>query len=111
MISKRVDGFLKKRYMGADGNWYLFCRLCGEYKCETDFYNSKDGRFGKTYKCKIHYNKNTEPVDTEFNYLNMNPLTDNDFIETEKVLIKLGYKVGPNELPIWRQFEIKHKLT
>lgn len=96
--------------MGSDGNWYLFCRACGDYKCETEFYNSKTGRFGKTYKCKIHYSKKTEPVDAEFKYLDLNPITDNDFIETERVLKLLGYQIGPNELPIWRQFEIKHKL-
>jgi hypothetical protein len=25
-------------------------------------------------------------------------------------LNNLGYKTGPEELPIWRQFEIKHNL-
>lgn len=111
MVSKRIDNLLSRRFIGPNGSWYLFCRLCGEYKPETEFYNSKTGKFGKTYKCKQHYQKKTEEIDTEFNYLNLNPITDNDFIETEKVLQKLGYSIGPNELPIWKQFEIKHKLN
>ena len=40
----------------------------------------------------------------------MNAITDKDFEQTEIVLNNLGYKTGANELPIWRQFEIKHKL-
>ncbi len=102
---------MNRRFIGPDGSWFLFCRLCGEYKPENEFYNSKDGKFGKTYKCKQHYQRTNEPVDSEFNYLNLKPLTENDFIETENLLRRLGYKVGPNELPIWRQFEIKHKIN
>ncbi len=111
MSSNRIDRFLKKRIMGSDGNWRLFCRLCGEYKSENEFYNSKHTAFGKTYKCKIHYLKNDEPIDPEFDYLKMNPIKDEDFQQTEIVLQNLGYKIGPNELPIWRQFELKHNLN
>lgn len=111
MTSDRINTLLHRRFIGPDGGWFLFCRLCGEYKPETEFYNSKSGKFGKTYKCKIHYQKSNEPVDADYNYLNLNKITDNDFIETENLLKRLGYKVGPNELPIWRQFEIKHNLN
>lgn len=111
MVSKRIDSLLNRRFIGPDGNWFLFCRLCGEYKPESEFYNSKSGKFGKTYKCKQHYKKSDEPVDPEFNYLNLTPLTDNDFVQTENLLKRLGYKIGPDELPIWKQFEIKHNLS
>lgn len=111
MSSDIINRYLKRRIMGADGNWHLFCRLCGEYKPETEFYNSKGTPFGKTYKCKIHYLKNTEEISNEFDYLKLNPITDKDFIETEKVLLTLGYKIGPGELPIWRQFELKHNIN
>jgi hypothetical protein len=110
MSSDRIDRFLKRRIMSAEGHWLLFCRLCGEYKNENEFYNSKGTPFGKTYKCKDHYIKSSEPIDSEFDYLKMNAITDKDFEQTEIVLNNLGYKTGANELPIWRQFEIKHKL-
>ena len=87
MSSDIINRYLKRRIMGADGNWHLFCRLCGEYKPETEFYNSKHTPFGKTYKCKIHYLKNTEEISNEFDYLKLNPITDKDFIETEKILL------------------------
>lgn len=110
MTSERLNSLQNRRFISVDGSWHLFCRLCGEYKPEEEFYNSKTGRFGKTYKCKLHYSKSDEPIDSEFNYLNLSPLTDKDFQDTENLLKRLGYKVGPNELPIWRQFEIKHNL-
>jgi hypothetical protein len=40
----------------------------------------------------------------------MNPISERDFVETERILKTLGYKIGPDELPVWRQFELKHKL-
>ena len=49
-------------------------------------------------------------MDSEMAYLNLKPITDKDFVDTENLLKRLGYKIGPDELPIWRQFEIKHKL-
>jgi len=111
MSNNRINSLVNRRFIGPDGKWFLFCRLCGTYKSEDEFYNSKDGKFGKTYKCKQHYQKTNEPVDTEFNYLNLQVLTDEDFIQTENLLKKLGYKIGPEELPIWIQFEIKHKIN
>ena len=110
MTNTRINSLLHRRFIGPGGGWFLFCRLCGEYKPEVEFYNSKTGKFGKTYKCKLHYQKSNEPVDNEYKYLNLDPITDNDFLETENLLRILGYKIGPDELPIWRQFEIKHNL-
>lgn len=110
MGSKKIESFLRRRIMGEDGHWLLFCRLCGEYKSETQFYNSKHTPFGKTYKCRDHYVKDTEKPDPEFDYLKMNPISDKDFTETEKVLRNLGYKFGPGELPVWQQFNNKHNL-
>lgn len=111
MISKRLDKYSKRRMIGSDGLWYLFCRLCGDYKPETEFYNSKDTPFGKTYKCKIHYQKDTVKPDSEMDYLKLNAIKDSDLEQTEVVLKNLGYKIGPGELPIWKQFEIKHKIN
>jgi hypothetical protein len=109
MGNKKIESFLNRRML-TDSGWNYFCRLCGEYKHESQFYNSKDTPFGKTYKCKVHYIKDKEPPDPEYDYLKMNPISDRDFVETERILKTLGYKIGPDELPVWRQFEIKHKL-
>lgn len=109
MGSKKMQSFLNRRMLSENG-WLLFCRLCGEYKLESEFYNSKTTPFGKTYKCKEHYQKSTTETSDEFDYLKMNPISDKDFEGTEKVLKSLGYKIGPDELPIWKQFEIKHNL-
>lgn len=108
--SNKIDSYLKRRMLTENG-WVYFCRLCGDYKPETDFYKSKDTHFGITYKCKIHYKKTTEEEeDPSLKHLKLTTLTDSDFEGTQEVLEKLGYKFGPNELPVWRQFEIKHNL-
>jgi len=96
--------------IGSDGLWYLFCRMCGDYKPEYEFYNSKDTPFGKTYKCKLHYQKDQPKSDPDTEYLKLSTITDDDLAQTELFLKTLGYTIGPNELPIWRQFEIKHKI-
>ena len=108
--SERMEKFLNRRMMGADGNWHLFCRMCGEYKPETEFYNSKDTPWGKTHKCKIHYKVEKEEVDEEMSYFRLSPITDSDFEGVERLLTMFGYKIGPDELPIWKQFEIKHNI-
>ena len=109
MGKTRIQTFQNRRIWKEDGI-YLFCRSCGDYKLESEFYNSKDTPFGKTYKCKLHYDKTYYDDDTDTEYLKMSPITDFDFEETERVLKDLGYKFGPGELPVWKQFEIKHNL-
>jgi len=109
MGSKRVDWYLKRRMMTTEG-WVYFCTSCGTYKPEKEFYHSKNTPFGLTYKCRIHYKKDDTPVDPSMDYLKLNPLTDKDFEETQNVLENLGYTFGPSELPVWKQFQIKHNL-
>ena len=110
MGSKRIDSFLKRRMMTTEG-WVYFCTSCGDYKPETEYYHSKSTPFGLTYKCRIHYRKDNTPVDPSMDYLKLNPLKDEDFEDTQTVLEKLGYTFGPNQLPVWRQFELKHNLN
>ena len=43
-------------------------------------------------------------------YFRLSPITDSDFEGVERLLTMLGYKIGPDELPIWKQFEIKHNI-
>ena len=109
MGNKRIESFLSRKLWREDGIYY-FCRLCGDYKHEDEFYNSVHTPFGKTYKCKIHFVKDKSDNDPEMEHLKMNSITDSDFQQTEVVLKNLGYKFGPNELPVWKQFEIKHNL-
>ena len=80
-----------------------------DYKLETEFYKSKHNPFGITYKCKLHFNKN-EGRDSEMDYLKLQPVTEEDYLQTKSLLEKLGYTFGPNQLPVWEQFLIKHNL-
>jgi hypothetical protein len=113
MGKTKIDSYLKRRML-TDNGWIYFCRLCGDYKPESDFYKSKHTHFGITYKCKLHYGKdksNETPEDDDIvSYLKLQKISDSDFEQTQVVLEKLGYRFGPNELPVWKQFEIKHNL-
>jgi hypothetical protein len=109
MGSKRIEQYLKRRML-TDKGWVYFCTSCGDYKPEAEFYRSKSTPFGLTYKCRIHYKKSDTPSDPAMDYLKLNPLSDKDFEDTQLVLEKLGYAFGPDQLPVWRQFEIKHNL-
>lgn len=104
-----MDGFLKRRML-TEAGWVYFCTSCGEYKLEKEFYKSKTNPFGLTYKCRVHYQKDDIVNDPSTNYLKLNPLSDKDFQETELILTNMGFKFGPDELPVWKQFNIKHNL-
>jgi hypothetical protein len=108
MGNSKIQSFQKRRILSDEG-WLYFCNQCGDYKPEQEFYKSKHTPFGVTYKCRLHF-KYTEPADPEYDYLKLNPITDQDLEDTEKVLNKMGYKTGPGELPIWKQFELRHNL-
>lgn len=103
-----MEKYQNRRMMTSSG-WTYFCSQCMDYKLETEFYKSKDTPFGITYKCKIHYQKNYEH-DPEMDYLKLQPVTQDDYQQTKKLLEKLGYTFGKGELPVWEQFLIKHKL-
>lgn len=110
-MGTRMDQFIKRRYMDSNGNWNLFCTMCGTYLPEDNFYNSKDTPWGKTHKCKKHYKESKEPKDEEMDYIRLSPIKESDFEGVERLLKMLGYKIGPDELPVYRQFEIKHNLN
>lgn len=106
----KVSLFQNRRIWRKDGIYY-FCGLCGDYKIESDFYKSKHTPFGITYKCKIHYRSNKGgETDSSMDYLSLTSLKDSDLEETQLVLERLGYKFGPDQLPVWRQFEIRHGI-
>jgi hypothetical protein len=95
--------------MTEDG-WVYFCRICGEYKPESEFYKRKKTPFKTDSRCKIHYTKKEKGETSEMDYIKFLPLKEQDFIETQKVLQLLGYKVGENEEPVYIQFNKKYNL-
>lgn len=106
MGKKEFEQYLSRRIMGEEG-WLYFCRGCGQYHPETDFYHSKKSKWGIDTRCKIHYKKSKEPVDKDMEYLNLDPLTEQDFIDTQKLLERIGYKFGPGEPTVHEQFMAK----
>ena len=108
MSSNIIRTYLSRRYLTEDG-WLYFCRLCGDYKHESEFYKNKETAFGVSYKCKEHY-KSVNEEDKEMEYLNLNPIRDSDFEGAQALLENLGYKFGKDQPPVWEQFEIKHNI-
>lgn len=99
---------LSRRIMGDNG-WELFCRTCGKYKPESEFYRKKGRPFGRDSRCKIHFNKLDEDDDPSYNYLKLNPLSEDDFKGAQELLMMLGYSFDTDE-PIHIQFAKKHNL-
>lgn len=110
MGQENIENHLKRRILTEEG-WKYFCRICGKWLPAENFYKSNKYRFGLNTKCKLHYNKKNEVVDKEMEYLKLNPLRDEDFVGTQELLEKLGYKFGPGELPVHEQFNIKHNFN
>ena len=93
--------------MGETG-WVYFRRQCGFYLPETQFYKSKEGKWGLDSRCKTHYTRKEEDDDPEMNYLKLNPITEDDFIGTQKILERLGYTFTGETVN--QQFLKKYKL-
>ena len=110
MGTKNDNNNLSRRFLADDGYWYLFCRSCGKHRPETEFYNRKDALYGKSARCKLHFNKKDDDDDGSMDYLKLNPLTDDDFKGARELLIRLGYDFD-TDIPIHKQFELKHKLN
>lgn len=104
------DEYLNRRMLTDEG-WVYFCRICGEYKPEKEFYNRKDTKFGIETRCKIHFTKKDEGDDGKDNHLKLAPLTKEDFRGAQKLLEGLGYKFGKNEPTVHQQFLIKHNIN
>lgn len=103
------DKYLNRRILTQEG-WSYFCRICGTYKLETEFYSSKRGSFNIDTKCKEHYTRRSKDDDKEMDYLKLDPLRENHFHQTQRLLENLGYKFGPGQEPIFIQFNKKHNL-
>lgn len=109
MTKKQFQQYLSRRILGESGFMY-FCRICGQYKPENDFYKSKEGGWGIDTKCKEHYTRKEENDDPEMDYLKLNPLKESDFIETQKLLESMGYDFSTG-VSIHEQFLERHKLN
>lgn len=102
------EKYLHRRMLTDDG-WVYFCRICGEYKPESEFYKKTDGVFGMDYKCKEHYTRKEEDDDGEMDYFKLNPLRESDFEGTQRLLQAMGYKFGQGEKPVHEQLAEKYK--
>jgi hypothetical protein len=109
MAKKQFEQYLSRRILGNDGSWLFFCRVCGMYLPENQFYKSKEGKWGLDSRCKIHYTRKDDDDDPDMDYLKLNPISETDFIETQKLLERLGYQFGQGE-SVHEQFLKRHKL-
>lgn len=109
MGQEKINKNLKRRMLTDDG-WIYFCRICGEYKLETEFYKSKTGPFKIDTKCKIHYTKKEVDDDGSMDHLKLNPLSDEDFEGAQRLLERLGYKFGVGHPTVSEQFNQRHNL-
>ncbi len=104
------ERYLSRRMMDQQGYWLYFCRICGEYKPEGQFYKRESERFKIDTKCKIHYTKRDKDDDGEMDYLKLNPLKEEDFIGAQKLLMSMGYEYCKGCDPIHIQFKKRHNL-
>jgi hypothetical protein len=110
MGTEQIEKHLKRRMWTEQGIVY-FCRICGSYLPETQFYKSKTGPFRIDTKCKLHYSKKDPEDDGSMDYLKLDPLQDEHFWQAQRLLETLGYNFGPDVPPVHQQFIIKHKLN
>jgi hypothetical protein len=101
--------YLSRRMWTEQGVVY-FCRICGEYLPENQFYKRNDTPFKIDSRCKIHYSRKEDNDNGEMDYFKLNSLTENDFVQTQIILEKMGYKFGIEE-SVHEQFLKKYKIT
>jgi len=107
---KEFEKYLSRRMWTEDGIVY-FCRICGTYLPEDQFFRKNDTPFKVDSRCKIHYSKKEKDDDGDMDYFKLNSLTENDFINTQITLEKMGYKFGEGQPTVHQQFLTKYKLT
>ena len=109
MGKEQINFNLRRRMMTEDG-WKYFCRNCGTYLLETNFYKSKTGPFKISTQCKLHYSKKTKDESDEMDYLKLDPIQDEDFTGVQRLLESLGYKFGIDTPPVHIQFNTRHNI-
>jgi len=117
-MSKEFEKYLSRRMMG-DSGWMFFCVQCGMYKDESEFNKNEKTNWGLASSCKVHkrgYRNRKkglstgyieEEEDNEMDYLKLTPLTEDDFIETQKTLERMGYTFGQGKT-VHEQFMEKY---
>jgi hypothetical protein len=108
-MRKNFEKHLNLRIMGKDG-WLYFCRQCGDYLPFNNFYKRKNTPWGIDSTCKNHGKKLKIDYDADMEYLKLNPITENDFIEMRDFLTKLGYDFNGDK-SVHEQFMEKHNLN
>lgn len=104
---KEFDRFLNKRIWDKDRGVSYFCRICGTYKPEKDFYKRKGNKFGLENSCKLHHTKKDKEDDNENSHLKLNKVTEKDFVGARKLLQSLGYDTTKS---VHEQFKKKYNL-
>lgn len=109
------DGLEKyqSRRILTDKGWMFFCRICGDYQPESQFYKKKGSKWGLAHSCKIHSTRKGKD-DKDMEHIKFDPLTESDFIESKKLLQRLGYDIH-SDVPIHVQFsarmEVKNRVS
>ena len=103
-----LEKYLSRRVLTPRG-WEFFCRICGDYQPESQFYKKKNSKWGIAYSCKIHSTRKEKNDTGEMDYLKFDPLTESDFIGAKKLLQALGYDTN-SDTPIHQQFSIRMGL-
>ena len=107
---KKFETYLSRRIIGPKDGPLFFCRLCGKYQPENQFYKKKGGKWGLDSKCKIHYTRSAENDDPEMAYLRLDPIKESDFQHVQELLVCLGYTFT-GQTTIHEQFKNKHNLN
>jgi len=111
-MGKEQINFNLRRRMLTDDGWIYFCRNCGTYLSENNFYKSKTGPFKISTQCKLHYSKKDkdESNDIDMEYLKLDPIQDEDFQGVQRLLETLGYQFGVDIPPVHIQFNTRHNI-
>jgi len=109
MSKKQFVKQLGRRMMSENG-WVYFCRICGTWKPEGDFYKKKNTPYGLDSRCKIHLTRKEKDDDGMMDYFKLDALSESDFTTTQKVIEGLGYEYN-TEKSIHQQFCEKYNLT
>lgn len=105
---KQYNEELSRRMMTENG-WVYFCRLCGTYQPETQFYDKPGTTFNKDSRCKIHYLSKGKDDSPEMKYLELSPIKQHDFTGAQRILENLGYEFGEGKPSVNSQFLERHK--
>ena len=109
-MAKEFEKYLSRRMWTEEGVVY-FCRICGSYLPESNFYKKNDTPFKIDSRCKLHYSKKEKDDDGSMDYLKFNSLTEKDFMNTQMLLERMGYTFGVDKPTVHEQFMKKYKLT